>query len=69
VDHLSPKPGRFILHRNERQWELFMDAPGATFSVITRRVSPFFGQIQESKIIIVSGIQSGIATRLRRLAT
>ena len=69
VDHLSLKPGRFILHRNERQWELFMDAPGATFSVITRRVSPFYGQIQESKIIIVSGIQSGIATRLRRLAT
>jgi Heparinase II/III-like protein/Heparinase II/III N-terminus len=67
-ENLSLKPGRFIIHRNDRHWELFMDAPGATFSTTTRRVSSAYGRIDEATVIIVKGVQTGIATRLRRLA-
>lgn len=69
VDDLATKLGRFIIHRNDRHWELCMNAPGATFSVISCRVSPSYGQIKESKVIVASGIQSGIATHLKRLDT
>jgi hypothetical protein len=69
VDDLTTKLGRFIIHRNDRHWELCMNAPEATFSVISCRVSPAYGKIQESKVIVASGIQSGIATHLKRLAT
>lgn len=68
-DDFSIKLGRLILHRNDRRWELLMNSPEATYSITTCRVSPSYGQIQESKVIIANGIQSGLVTHLRRLDT
>lgn len=69
VDHLALNPGHFIIHRDDRYWELLMDAPEASFSISTRRVSSSYGRIQESTVICVTGIQKGLATCLRRMAS
>ncbi|MCX6858314.1 MAG: heparinase II/III family protein, partial [Verrucomicrobia bacterium] len=67
--NLSLQAGRFTIRRDNREWELFMDAPGASFSIMNRRVSSSYGSIDESSVIVVKGIQTGIATRLRRMGS
>lgn len=58
---------RFLISRNEKKWELLLNASDATFTTSRRRVSPAYGAISEATDITVSGIRAGLITRLRRM--
>jgi hypothetical protein len=58
---------RFLIQRQDRRWELALDAPGASISVARRRVSRAYGAIDEAAIISIRGIRTALVTRLQRL--
>lgn len=57
----------FILTRAGRSWLLSLQAAEAKISLVERRVSPAYGQIETSPAIAIQQIKAGLVTKIQRL--